>query len=121
MALIEVIAHLLIAITIGIMGAAIAQAHKLMAILEGSKAEIVWKRNLYMLYCLTGVYVLIMITRLFSPNIYPITNEGSFHSLIMNLAFLLAGILIYSMVSLEIDAFSSFFELLEIEDENIKN
>lgn len=115
----EIIAHFLIAVTLGFMGAAIARAHKLLGILDGSKAEKVWRRNIILLYVLSGVYILIMVTRIFSPDLHPLTINGTFHSLTMNFAFLLSSIIIFTMVNLEIEAFSSFFELLELEEEDI--
>lgn len=105
--------HILLAISIAIMGAVIGRANKLMDILKGSTAEPLWKKTRISLYFLTAFYIIIMIILLLSSN--ATSDYESIHTIVMNLSFFLTSILLLNLVNLDIKAFSSLFELIQEE------
>jgi len=109
----DILAHILIALSIAIMGAAIERGHKLYGIIKRSKAEKVWKPNIILLYLLIILYIVIMITRIFIQDDPSSVLDTTEHYILMDTAFLVASFIIFRMVSLEIDVFTSFFNLLE--------
>ncbi len=105
--------HIVLAIAIAIMGAVIVKSNQLMHILQGSKAEPLWRKTRISFYVLLVFYVGIMIILLFSTN--SPSNVDTFHIVIMNLSFLLTSILLLNLVNLDIRAFQSLFDLINEE------
>ncbi len=105
------LSHVIIGVAILIMGAVISRANKLMEVLSGSKAEPLWKKIRLSFYALTTLYFVIMITSL----IFTYDDNFSFHSLIMNITFLITSVILLNLVNLDIKAFESLFALLDEE------
>ena len=109
----NIIAHIILAVAITVMGYTLSQTNKLLTILKGSKAEPIWKRSQIGLILLTGSLIILMITQLIGAETF-FSNTN--HNILMNSSFLLISFLVLNLVNLDIQAFSSLFELLTEEE-----
>jgi len=110
-----IISNFTIGLAIIFMSGAIFKSNTLVELLKGSKAEKTWIRSRMFLILLTLIYLIIMIARLVGDR-SPITDaidDGPNHGIVMNGAFLITGLMMISVVTLDIKAFNSLFKLLE--------